>query len=94
MENIKRVFAKISIIFILWIILSTLEIGFHNTDKDYQYSKLNCFEILAKYQKTETKTVIDCQREMNYYIITVKDSKGNIYQFYDDEYYYYGSIIE
>lgn len=85
-KKIKYIIATVGIIFFLWIILSTLEIGFHNTDDNYHYSKLNCFEILAKHEKLEIVTVISCKREMNYYIVTVKDSKGNLYEYYDGDY--------
>ena len=93
MEKAKQVFCILCLILFTWIILSTLEIGFHNTDENYQYSKANCFEIILNHAENGTVTVVDCQKEFNYYIVTVEDSKGNLWSYYDYDYKYNGTEI-
>lgn len=79
-----KIFYAVCIILLAWIMASTTEIMIHNGNESYEYSKMNCWVILCGHA-TETVTVVECNAVGNYYEITVEDSKGNLWAYYDDE---------
>ena len=68
------------IVVLLWIGKSTVDVWQGNVGKG------NFWLLLEN--KTETETVIDCVKSNgdNYYTVTVKDSEGNQWSYYDDTY--------
>ena len=84
MAKLNRVLNVIGIILLLWVVISTMEVIFHNGNENYEYSKGNLWVIMTSESET-TVTVVECIPEGNYYEVTVEDSKGNLWAYYDDE---------
>ena len=84
MSKLNRVLNVVGIILLLWVVISTMEVIFHNGNENYEYSKGNLWVIMTSESET-TVTVVECIPEGNYYEVTVEDSKGNLWAYYDDE---------
>ena len=83
-----KLFYGISILLIIWFMLSTMEVWIHNWDSNYIYSKGNVWAILTTHT-TEMKVVAcEPEKETDTFIVTLEDIKGNQYDYYDSEYQY------
>ena len=90
--KIKATLYIICVALLLWVIISTMEVMFCNGNEDYTYSKVNCWVLLTSETET-TVTVVECVPVGNYYEVTVEDSKGNLWAYYDDEAKTIGTIL-
>ncbi len=84
MSKLNKVLNVVGIVLLLWVVISTMEVIFHNGNENYEYSKGNLWVVMTE-TKSETVTVVECIPEGNYYEVTVEDSKGNLWAYYDDE---------
>ena len=86
--KIKLVTEIICIIVIAWFVASTLEVQLHNLDKGYEYSHVNLWAIITTH--TIEMEIVDCEidKPTDTFLVTVEDSNGNQYAYYDTEYWY------
>lgn len=82
--KIKVALYAICVILLAWIIVSTMEVMLYNGNENYEYSKANLYVVLTSESET-TVTVVECVAVDNYYEVTVEDSKGNLWSYYDSE---------
>ena len=59
MSKLNRVLNVVGIILLLWVVISTMEVIFHNGNENYEYSKGN----LWAYYDDEPKEMGDTLRE-------------------------------
>lgn len=84
MRKLNIIVNAIGIVILVWIIISAIEVNIYNGNENHEYSRSNVFVIMTE-TKSETVTVVECIPEGNYYEVTVEDSKGNLWAYYDDE---------
>lgn len=84
MKKANIIMNIVGIILLLWVVISTMEVIIHNGNENYEYSKANLWVLMTE-STTETVTVVECTPQGNYYEVTVEDSKGNLWAYYDDE---------
>ena len=90
MSKKEIVFYGISALIIIWFVLSIFEVQTHNLDHGYQYNKANAIVLITT--QTETMTVVGCEvdKPTDSFLVTVRDSNGNEWDYYDTEYQYNG----
>ena len=93
MSKLNKMLNVVGIVLLLWVVISTMEVIFHNGNENYEYSKGNLWVIMTE-TTTETVTVVECVPEGNYYEVTVEDSKGNLWSYYDDEPQTMGAVLK
>ena len=83
-KPIKATVYALCVLFLLWIAGSTTEVWYHNSHYDHSYSTCNAWQLLFGDNRTEM-TVNRCQYYGDgYYLVTVCDSKGNLWGYYGD----------
>lgn len=82
----------ICFIILAWLLISWIDVATHNLNKGYEYGKWNIF---TWFIKTETRNcvVTDCQPEGKHYVVTIEDSKGNLWSYYDFDYRKKGNVV-
>lgn len=80
-------------IILAWLIASWINVAIHNGNLNYVYPKWNVFTWFPT-TETESYVVVDCVPEDNYYIVTIEDTKGNRWAYYDNDYMPNGYLLK
>jgi len=86
----KKLVCGVAYAFLLWGVLSTVDVAIHNSDADYTYSKANLYEVLDRFAPTITTyeqpcLVVSCEMGKDgLFEVVVRDINGNEYAYWDD----------
>lgn len=88
----KQIVGVLLVAWMLWVLVSTIDINIHNGDSNHHYSATNFYEVLLAVDAqikppttTEVVLVVDCSpTEDGLYEVIVRDTDGNDWAYYDD----------
>ena len=89
----KKIVDVLLVVFLLWVLVSTIDIDIHNENPNHHYSVANFYEVLLTVDAqikpspttTEVVLVVECSStEDGLYEVVVRDTDGNDWVYYDD----------
>lgn len=92
-RKIENTMYIICALIIAWIMVCWINVAIHNGNQNYVYPKWNIFTWISE-SEAESYVVVDCQREANYYVVTIEDRKGNQWAYYDNSWMPNGYLLQ
>lgn len=88
----KRKITKANVIYVIcasilvWMIASWVDTIAHNGNENPQYASWNMFALLTTTEtETDSCTVVSCVKANGNYRVTIEDSNGNLWAYYDSD---------
>ena len=95
----RRIGYTVAVVWMLWVLVSIVDIDVHNGNPNHHYSKANFVVLMCNIApkaqiKEEVCLVVNCTQYANGYEIVVRDLDGNEWAYMDSNYVRPNELIE